>query len=70
MKLILRQIGPGRAEVTCHSEQNVEVMFTGSRVAAKNYIKMIRTCVGWENVPAFCEKKRRKYCPARLVEIP
>ena len=70
MKLILRQIGPGVAEVTCHSEQNVEVMFTGGRVAAKNYIKMIRTCVGWENVPAFCEKRTRRGQAPKLVEIP
>jgi len=71
MKLILRQLRPGVATVVRVNDNDGQVfMFTGGRVEAKRYIKLLRLCVGWENVPAFCEKKTRGRRPPTYVEIP
>jgi len=72
MRIILRQIGSGTAEVVYENdfEATTDTLFTGGRVAAKKFIKDLRTNVGWENVPAFCEKKSRGRHPHTYVEIP
>ena len=50
-------------------KQTRTVMFSGRRWPARHYLKALRASVGWETVPAYCEKKpsRRGY-PAAVVE--
>lgn len=69
--LILRQVGPGCCEVVFYDydKQTRDVMFSGGRWAARRYLQTLRLSIGWENVPAYCEKKTRGNNPPALVEI-
>jgi len=69
--LILRPAAGGGAEVVFYDsdKQTRTVMFSGGRWAARHYLLDLRGGIGWENVPAFCEKKARRGHPPSLVEM-
>ena len=51
-------------------KQTREVMFRGKRWHARRFLRDLRKGIGWENVPAFCEKQGRNGHPGSCVEIP
>lgn len=69
-KIILVQVDRGLCEVRLASDMRTDVLFWGGRVACKHYIKRLRSNVGWENVPAFCQKRGRGKTKGALVEMP
>lgn len=67
--LLTQRIGhPARVEY--HTDTVEELLFEGGRVAAKKFLKAKRLEIGWENVPAFCEKRARRGRPPTFVQIP
>lgn len=69
--LILRQVAAGRCEVVYYDndKQTRTVLFCGGRWPARHFLRELRGGVGWENVPAFCEKKAPRSQPAPMVEM-
>lgn len=69
--LILRQ-NPGKpCEVVFYDsdKQTEEMKFSGGRWAARRYLRDLMNSIGWENVPAWNEKRGRNGHLGRTVEF-
>lgn len=72
--LIIRPVRgskPAMTEVVYYNSdrQSRDVMFTGGRWQARKFLADLRVSLGWENVPAYCEKKARRGFPPAMVLI-
>ncbi len=69
--LILRQSGQVCEVVFVDSDkQTNDVRFSGGRWAARRFLRTLRSGVGYESIPAFCEKAGRNGHAGSCIEIP
>lgn len=69
-KLILIQVASGVCEVRLASDSGTDVLFSGGRWDCRRYLHKLRLGIGWESVPAYCQKLGKRGRPGPLVEIP
>jgi len=66
--LLLRKAGRV-TEVVYINDGKEHLQFSGGRWEARRFLDALRKGIGWETVPAFCQKKAFKGMKPSLVQI-